>query len=130
MKKLIRPIYGMANLTRSDIDEQFEVWIDEAGKNRKVPHGARIKAEANNVEISIKLLTDGTIDFVNPKGKFNDKIKKFQYGNDALAFAERFQAPIMMHYNKEISTTDLLLIIRLVIKRGKSVEEAIQEVIS
>lgn len=124
MIKIVRekPLFEMANFSKDTTGQHFILWVDEAGKTRNNKHSqARFKVEANNVELVIVI--DGNnihINKTNPR-----KIQKFKYGDEALEFVNKFKIPLLMHWNKEIDTTQLGIIFRLVYKKKYTVDKAI-----
>ena len=54
----------------------------------------------------------------------------FKNANKALKFVEKFKEPLLMHWNKEIDTAQLGVIIRLVVKKKYTVEDAITAVLN
>ena len=124
----LAPIYGMANLKSKITGEAFELWIDEVDSERHTSHNeARFKPKANGIQIDIILHKDGTTEIAD-----NDpiKIQKFGYAKEATKFIERFQEPLLMHWNGEIETGELTAIIRLVVKKNYSIKDAIDVVLS
>lgn len=116
-------LYEMANFSTDTTGERFVLWIDEFGKERKGKHSLpRFKPKANDVELDIVI--DG--DKVRYDKATKSKLDKFKFGTDALKFVERFKKPLLMHWNREIDTAQLGTIIRLVIKKKYSLEDAIK----
>lgn len=121
-------IYGMANLRFKTTGESFDLWVDEAGSERNTKHSApRFKPKANGIQLDIVLRSDGTAEIVNSDAR---DIQKFGYSKEALAFIERFSAPLLMHWNGEIETGELTAIIRLVVKKHYEINDAITAVLS
>ena len=65
-----------------------------------------------------------TIKFI--KKYYTSKLHKFGPYKDALKFVEKFKSALLMHWNKEIETGDLALIMKLVSKKRYSVTDAIE----
>lgn len=127
----LAPILAMSSLKPTDIDEKFEIWFDEEGKNRDVSYNLpRVKCKANDSEIVIKINTDGSLEIHNPNGRYNSKIKKFRYSKDALKFVEKFKEPILMHWNQEISTLQLFKIIDYAITNNCDANISIKHILS
>lgn len=82
------PLYEMANFSRNTTGENFELWIDDSGKNGNVGHNLpRFKPKANNVELDIVIDGDSIyIDNANPRD-----IRKFKYSKDVLDFIKKIQ---------------------------------------
>ena len=122
------PLYEMANFSGNVIGEKFELWVDEKGKERNTKHSLpRFKPESNGIQLDILIGKDGEpfIDKPNPRN-----IRKFKYSKDALDFIKRFEKPLLMHWNREIETYHLSAIFRLVLKKGLSVDKAIEKVLN
>ena len=127
-KQNIEPIYGMANFKEKITGEKFDLWVDEVGSDRNVVHNLpRFKPKANGVQLDIVLNPNGDAEIVNADSK---KIQKFRYAKEAIAFIERFRKPLMMHWNGEIETTELGNIIRLVVKKNYTIDNAITSVLN
>ncbi len=121
-------IYGMANLKPREIGESFELWIDELGSDRNVGHNnPRFKPKANGIQLDIMLLRNGKAEIINADPR---KIQKFKYGNEAVRFIEKFSEPLIMHWNGDISSSELTAIIRLVVKKKYSINDAIEAVLN
>ena len=121
-------LYEMANFSGNVIGENFELWVDERGKERNTKHSLpRFKPEANGIQLDIVIGNDGEpfIDKPNPRN-----IRKFKYSKDAIEFIKKFKKPLLMHWNKEIETAELSAIFRLVIKKGLTVDQSVQKVLT
>lgn len=124
----VSSIYGMANLKPDKIGQPFELWVDEVGSDRNVSHNLpRFKPKANGIQLDIVLNPNGEIEIVNADSR---KIQKFKYAKEAIDFIETFQRPLLMHWNGEIDSTDLAMIIRLVVKKKYSIDDAIEAVLN
>lgn len=123
-------LYEMANFGYNTTGEHFILWIDEAGKLRKTTHDLpRFKPEANDEQIDI-VIDNGVVRFDDKTQKNPRKLRKFKYGDDALKFIEKFKVPLLMHWNKEIDTAQLGVIIRLVTKKKYTVDDAVKAVLN
>lgn len=121
-------IYGMANLKPKETGQPFELWVDEIGSDRNVGHNnPRFKPKANGIQLDIMLNSNGKAEIVNADSR---KIQKFKYGKEAVQFIERFSEPLMMHWNGDISSSELTAIIRLVVKKKYSIDDAIEAVLN
>lgn len=121
-------IYGMANLKSSEIGQPFDLWVDELGSDRKVGYNnPRFKPKANGIQLDIMLKSNGTAEIINADPR---KIQKFKYGEESVKFIEQFSEPLTMHWNGEISSSELSAIIRLVAKKGYSIDDAIEAVLN
>lgn len=125
--EVYEPLYEMANFSRNTTGENFELWIDDSGKNRNVGHNLpRFKPKANDIELDIVIDGDSIyIDNANPRD-----IRKFKYSKDALDFIKRFKKPLLMHWNREIDTAELGLIMKLVVKKNYTVDDAVKAVLN
>ncbi len=124
----VTSIYGMANLKPREIGESFELWIDELGSDRNVGHNnPRFKPKANGIQLDIMLMRNGKAEIVNADPR---KIQKFKYGKEAVRFIEKFSEPLIMHWNGDISSSELTTIIRLVNKKNYSIDNAIEAVLN
>lgn len=121
-------IYGMANLKPREIGESFELWIDELGSDRNIGHNnPRFKPKANGIQLDIILLRNGKAEIINADPR---KVQKFKYGKEAVRFIEKFSEPLIRHWNGEISSSELAAIIRLVVKKKYSINDAIEAVLN
>ncbi|MCM1226144.1 MAG: hypothetical protein NC320_01805 [Clostridium sp.] len=124
----VSSIYGMANLKPNKIGQPFELWVDEIGSDRNVGHNnPRFKPKANGIQLDIMLNSNGKAEIVNADSR---KIQKFKYSKEAVEFIEEFQEPLLMHWNGEIDSSDLAMIIRLVVKKKYSMDDAIEAVLN
>lgn len=120
-------MYEMANLQSKDTGEPFEFWVDDVGKDRGGKHNLpRFKPRKGGVELDI--IIDG--DNIRFDKQPTNKLHKFGPYKDALKFVEKFKEPLLMHWNKEITTTELANIIRLVNKKKYTISDAIKAVLS
>lgn len=129
MIKLIfkKELYEMANFSHDTTGEPFILWIDEFGSERKTKHDLpRFKPEANGIKMDI-VIDGNDIRFVNPNPR---KLKRFKYGKEALDFIRKFKEPLLMHWNREIDTAQLGVILRLVNKKKYKIKDAIDAVIN
>lgn len=117
----------MANFSRNTTGENFELWIDDSGKDRNVGHNLpRFKPKSNGIELDIVI--DGDKVYIDKPNKRD--IRKFKYSKDALQFVRKFKTPLLMHWNREIDTAQLGIIIRLVVKRNYTVNDAVTAVLN
>ena len=120
-------MYEMANLQTKDTGEPYEFWVDDIGKDRGGKHNLpRFKPRKDGVELDI--IIDG--DDVRFDKQPTNKLHKFGPYKDALKFVEKFKKPLLMHWNKEITTAELANIIRLVNKKHYSIDDAIEAVLN
>jgi len=118
-------LYEMANFGPNTTGKNFNVWVDEIGKNRGTKHNLpRFKVEKNNVELDIIIDNDNIYFDKAP----TNKLHKFGPYKDALEFIRTFKKPLLMHWNREIDTGDLALIFKLVSKKKYTVDDAINAV--
>ena len=127
MITLKRTLYEMANFSTKTTGEPFTLWIDEAGKERKTKHSLPgFKASANGVQVDIVIDGDN-IKFDNATKR---KLDRFKYAKEALDFIEKFKKPLLMHWNRKIDTAQLGMIMLLVTKKHRSIDDAIDEVVN
>lgn len=63
-------IYEMANLTRQNSGEPFDIWVDSSGEKRNIKHNCiRIKAKNNGVEITAGFKNGRYSNFQTPEYK-------------------------------------------------------------
>lgn len=124
----VSSIYGMSNFKPAKTGLPFEFWVDELGSDRNVSHNLpRFKLKANGVQIDIVLNPNGKAEIINADSR---KIQKFRFAKEAIEFVEHLQKPLLMHWNGEIDSDDLLSIIKLVEKKNYSIEDAIETVLN
>ena len=117
----------MANLKSTSTGESFDIWVNEIGKGREGKHNLpRFKPRKGGVELDIIISGDNIRFDKQP----TNKLHKFGPYKDALKFVEKFKEPLLMHWNKEITTTELANIIRLVNKKKYTISDAIKAVLS
>lgn len=116
-------LYEMANFDRNSIKQPFDLWVDEAGKDRKVEHNLpRFKPKNNGIELEIVIRPDGKV--INKSSK--QDTKAFGHATEAMKFVEKFKKPLLMHFYKEIDTTKLGTIFFLVARKKYTVDDAIE----
>lgn len=121
-------IYEMANLKPAKTGQPFELWVDELGKNRKTSHNLpRFKAKANGIELDIIIMPEHKAKIINAD---QQKVQKFRYSKEAIKFIEKFQQPLIMHWNGEIDSYDLLSIIMFANKTNCTVDSAVKHVLN
>ncbi len=124
----VSSVYGMSNFKPAKTGLPFELWVDEIGSDRNVAHNLpRFKPKANGVQIDIVLNSNGKAEIVNADSR---KIQRFKYAKEAIEFIEKLKKPLLMHWNGEIDSDDLLSIIKLVEKENYSIESAIETVLN
>lgn len=121
-------IYGMVNLKPRETGQPFELWVDEIGSDRNVGHNLpRFKPKANGIQLDIMLNRDGSAEIINSDPR---KIQKFKYAKEAIHFIEKFSKPLLMHWNGEISSSELANIIRLVERKNYTLDSAIDTILN
>lgn len=124
----VASIYGMANLKPRETGQPFELWVDEIGSDRNTEHNKpRFKPKANGIQIDIMLNKDGNAEIINSDPR---KIQKFKYAKEAIHFIEKFSKPLLMHWNDEISSSELTSIIRLVERKNYTLDSAIDTILN
>lgn len=123
-------VYGMANLQHDDINQPFDIWIDEFGKNRNTTHYlARFKPRRSGQSLEIVVKKDWTVDF----GAACTESQKRKFGKSeskkAIQFIDTYKKVLVMHYNGELTTVQLSAILLLAIKGKVDLDEAISTVL-
>lgn len=120
-------IYEMANIPSRISTLPYSLWLDSAGKNRKVKHsGLRFKAEANNVKITAGFINDKFTTYKTTKKDIN----AFGYIKELQKFAERIKLVLEMHWNGDISDPEIIDIIKYMAKNeNASILETVDAVI-
>ena len=122
-----RYFFEHANLKQKDTGEPFDVWFDEMGKLRNVQHNEpRFKFKSNGIELDIILHSDDTLEVVNP---IRD-IKKFKHLKKAEEFIRKFEKPLRMHWNQDLTSLELMYIIRSVCKNNEELLDVLSRVAS
>ena len=70
---------------------------------------------------------DGSAEIINSDPR---KIQKFKYAKEAIHFIEKFSKPLLMHWNGEISSSELANIIRLVERKNYTLDSAIDTILN
>lgn len=94
-------LYEMANVSKQDTGLPYDIWVDSAGKDRRVSHGPRIKVAVNGKsrrmpEISIS---------DNPELKAG---RPFEGMNVVIKWVQKYKDVLLKHYNKELTDKQLL----------------------
>lgn len=122
-----RYFFEHANIQARDIKQPFDIWVDEIGKDRNVKHKEpRFKVKANNVELDIILHNNGDIETVNDKRD----IKKFKYHREAVEFIDKFKEPLRAHWNHDVTTYELIKILRKTYKTDAEILDVLTDVIN
>jgi len=122
MKRVIKPVYAMANISTQETGQSFILWIDSVGKNRKAKHGEiRVKAEYGNIEVEVGFKNGEYTTFQTSQEALN----QFRKASDLKRYLIKMYSALLLHWNREISDTEFGAIAKYV-KRGKTVDEAIQ----
>lgn len=113
-----------ANIRRKDTGQPFDIWIDEKGCERNVQHNEpRFKFSANGIELDIILHNDDKIEIVNN----SKEIKKFKHSKEAVNFVQTFKQPLRMHWNHDLTTYELIKVLRDVYKNDTAILDAISK---
>ncbi|MCR4661401.1 MAG: hypothetical protein K5765_05280 [Clostridia bacterium] len=96
-------MYDMANLTSSENGTSYDIWIDNGGRSRNVPHNSpRIKFNLDGELIPVSIDRSNPQILINIDKKYInnlDKIKQFVIKNYDV---------LMKHHNGEISDKEAL----------------------
>ena len=93
------PMYEMANLLKNESGLPYDIWLDSAGKDRKVPHNIpRIKIKIGEEMIPVILYS---MDDIRAK-------KEFRRSGEVIQWVKNNYDIIMRHWNKEISDRQAL----------------------
>jgi len=122
MKKIIyeEQLFEMANIPARDINQKFDLWLDSAGKERKIPHdSSRVKVEfekGKRVPVSIE---------EHPRILSNTKIKKSNGVTDILNFISQHRIALTLYINNKWRDPQIIRYLVLVGRRKKSIKEAL-----
>lgn len=117
--------YEMANLTRSESGQPFDIWIDSAGKDRKTKHNEpRIKATNNGVSVIAGFKNGQYSNFQTAK----DKLKKFGKTKELQEYIIKIKPLLELHWEGKITDSEFLLTASFV-RRGYDVLEAVDKAI-
>ena len=109
------PLYEMANYKQRDTRLPYDIWIDSAGKNR------RIKVTYNGNALEIDMDEPFTVRAGNSKN--------FKKLKSVITFLHDYHKALDLHWNLQITDAELGIIFKLVNKRKYSVEDAIKYVL-
>lgn len=119
----MKQIYEMANLTREESGQPFDLWINSAGKARNTKHNEpRVKASNNGVRILAGFKNGEYTNFNTPK----DNIRKFGKNTELKEYLIKIKSLLELHWENKITDTEFLLIANLV-KQGYEVLNAVNK---
>lgn len=118
--------YEMANLTRKDSGQPFDIWVDSAGEGRKAGHSCiRVKAKNNGETVTAGFDKDGNYtNFKTPK----DVLKRFGKAKELEKYLTEIKIIIELHWEGKITDREFLNI-AYYIKKGYSVLDAIDKAV-
>ena len=117
--------YEMANLTRKNSGEPFDIWVDSAGKIRNAKHNEpRVKASNNGVTIVAGFKNGEYSNFQTAK----DKIKQFGKNNELRNYLIKIKPLLELHWENKVDDQTFLNAASFV-KRGYDVLDAIDKAI-
>lgn len=124
-------VFAMANIKRDVHGGDFVFWVDESGKNRNVQHNAmRYKAtDSNGVEVIFQIPSDESPVILDRAHSNKQAIDKFKVEKEVLSFMEEFRSILIMHWDRDISTQDLINIIQRVKAFRMRLPDAINSVL-
>lgn len=113
--------FEMAKLSKNDSKLKYDIWLDSAGSNRKVPHNKpRVKLLVDGIMIPISISK-------NPEFLIDvSKYKKIKDIDTIFNFISKFEDVLLMHWNEEITDRQVLNIIYDVV-RNLPKEDAIRK---
>nr|CAI9751323.1 hypothetical protein DGKKSRWO_DGKKSRWO_CDS_0043 [uncultured phage]CAI9752185.1 hypothetical protein CVNMHQAP_CVNMHQAP_CDS_0043 [uncultured phage] len=117
--------FEMANLTRNNSGEPFDIWIDSAGKERNTKHNEpRVKASNNGVTIIAGFKNGKYSNFQTAK----DKIKQFGSNKELEKYLIKIKPLLELHWENEIDDQTFLNAASFV-KQGYDVFDAVDKAI-
>ena len=117
--------YEMANLTRQESGQPFDIWVDSAGKKRNTKHNEpRIKATNNGVTIIAGFKNGKYSTFQTAK----DKVNKFGKNKELKEYLIKIKPLLELHWENKITDREFLNITVLV-RDGLDVLDAVNEFI-
>lgn len=118
-------VYKMANLTRQESGQPFDIWVDSAGKSRNVKHNEpRIKATNNGVTITAGFKKGEYSTFQTAK----DKVRQFGKSKELEDYLIKIKPLLELHWENKITDREFLNIAVLV-RDGYDVLDAVDEYI-
>ena len=117
--------YEMANLTRKDSGQPFDIWVDSMGKQRNTKHNEpRLKATNNGVTIIAGFKNGDYSNFQTSK----DKIRQFGKNKELKEYVIKIKPLLELHWNNKITDSEFLLTANFV-KQGYNVLKAVDKAI-
>ena len=118
--------YEMANLTRTESGQPFDIWVDSAGKLRNAKHNEpRVKALNNGVSVIAGFKNGEYSNFQTPK----DILKKFGKTKEVKSYIVKIKPLLELHWENKITDTEFLVTARFV-KQGYDVLDAVDKTIA
>lgn len=115
--------YEMANLTRKESGQSFDIWIDSAGKQRNTKHNEpRLKATNNDVTIIAGFKNGEYSNFQTAK----DKIRQFGKNKELKDYITKIKPLLELHWENQITDREFLNI-AVLIRDGYDVLDAVDE---
>lgn len=119
-------IYEMANLTRRNSGQPFDIWVDSSGDNRNTKHNnIRIKAKNNGVEVIAGFENGEYTNFQTPK----DKLQKFGEATALKKYIIKIRPLLELHWENKIDDSTFLNA-AIFVKKGYDVLDAVDKAIS
>lgn len=117
-------IFEMANLTRQESGQPFDIWVDSSGEGRKSGH--------NNIRIKAKNNGETVIAGFNNNGEYTnfqtskDVLKRFGKAKELKEYVIKIKPLLELHWEGKITDTEFLLTAKF-IKRGYDVLDAVDK---
>lgn len=119
-------LFEMANLSREDSGQPFDIWVDSMGKKRNTKHNEiRLKAANNGVTIVAGFENGEYSNFQTAK----NKICKFGKNKELKSYIIKIKPLLELHWENKITDSEFLLTANFV-KQGYDVLEAVDKAIS
>ena len=108
-------------------------WLDEAGADRIVKHNLiRFKADNGTTDsacIFILPEDESVSPYLDEKNTNKKNIKNFPYVKEVVEFMTEFRIPLLLHWNRVITSDDFINIVKLVRIRGKDLTDAMNTIL-
>lgn len=117
--------YKMAKLTKQKSGQDFDIWVDSAGKNRKSRHNnIRIKATNNGVEVIAGFDNGNYTNFQTSP----ENLKKFGKAKELKEYLIKIQPLLELHREGKIDDGDFINA-AVFVKQGYEILDAIDKAI-
>lgn len=117
--------YEIANLTRKNSGQPFDIWVDSAGKGRNTKHNElRFKAKNNGVTVTAGFENGEYTNFQTSK----NKLQKFGKTKELEEYAIKIKPLLELHWEGKIDDVTFLLTASFV-KKGYDILDAVDKAI-